>query len=237
MREIGSRSVVSAVVASLFLSACATTQGGAGSSQASSDPCDPAKTAAVGAMAGALIGAMTGNKRTAATGALAGGLIGALACVAINNSSKQTKTAAAVEQDYTKTRGRLPPQPQLVSYQSRVDPSGTIRPNTDVTVRTNVEVVRGASEPVREVKEEIILYDTQGKEFKRATKVLNQGSSGSYETNWNFKLPSGITQGQYTVQTLVSVNGQIMAQRETRMQLVMLERGETSAFAAFSETL
>ena len=74
---------------------------------------------------------------------------------------------------------------------------------------------------MREVREEIVLYDPQRKEFKRGSKVLSQGAGGSYETTWEFKLPSGITQGAYTVQTLMYVNGQMMAQRQTTMQLVM----------------
>ncbi len=223
MKEIRSRAVASSVAVALLLTACAAPQRGGGSSTATSDPCDTTRSAAAGALAGALIGALTGNSRSAAIGAVAGGLIGGLACVAINSQSRQTKSAAVVEQDYTRSRGALPAQPQLVSYQTRVDPTGTIRPNTDVRVKTNVEIVRGYSVPVREVKEEIVLYDTQNKEFKRAAKVLNEGSGGSYETDWQFKLPSGVTQGRYTVQTLMYVNGQVVAQRETTMQLVKYE--------------
>jgi uncharacterized protein YcfJ len=232
MKKIGSQVVCGVVAATLLVSGCATTQGGGTVSSQGSDPCDTAKTAAVGAFAGALIGAATGNRRSAVTGAVAGGLIGALACVAINNSSRQTRTAAAVEQDYTRSKGRLPAQPQLVSYQTRVDPTGSIRANSDVRVKTNVEVVRGANDPIREVKEEIVLYDTDNKEFKRSAKILNQGSGGGYETDWNFKLPSGVTQGQYMVKTFVSVNGQVLAQRETRMQLVMLDTGNATVYAA-----
>jgi uncharacterized protein YcfJ len=228
MTKANTRLVAAAVAGALLLTACAAPQGGRGSAAApaSNDPCSNAVGAAVaGALVGALLGAAAGNSRRAGTGAVVGGLVGALACMAINSQSRQTKSAAVVEQEYANARGALPPQPQLVSYQTRVDPDGAVRPNSDVRVNSSVEVVRGAGVPIQEVKEEIVLYDTNNKEFKRGTKQLSQGSGGSYETSWQFKLPDGVTQGRYRVETLMYVNGQLMAKRDNAVQLVLIGDG------------
>ena len=222
------RATAGTAAVALLLSGCAAPQGGG---TAGGGGCDAARTALVGAGVGLAIGLLSGNAKSAAAGTIMGGAVGALACVAINAQSRQTKTAAVVEQDYAKQRGALPAQPQLVTYQTRVEPSGTIRANSDVRVRTNVEVVRGTAVPVREVKEELVLFDTDNKEFKRGSKVLSSGASGSYETDWEFKLPSGITQGQYRAQTLIYVNGQMVAKRDTTLQLVMLSDSTRLALA------
>lgn len=225
MKSPNGKTVASTLAALIFLTACAGAQRSQGNSTLTDDPCDPTKTALAGAAVGLAIGALTGNKKNIATGGLIGSAIGALACIAVNSQSRQTKSAAIVEQEFAKRQGALPTQPQVVSYQTRMDPGGVVKSNTDVRMRTNVEVVRGTAVPVREVKEEIVFYDTQNKEFKRGSKILSEGSGGSYENDWQFKLPPGVTQGNYRVQTLMYLNGQMVAQRDTALQLVMLPDG------------
>ena len=143
-----------------LVSGCATT-GQSGMSQtqypqggvvAEQDPCAVGSSALMGAAAGALLGALMDGKRGAARGAAAGGIVAALGCVAINSQSRQTRTAAQVDNDFIRTRGRLPAEPQVVSYQPRLNAS-TVQRGKPVVVTSTVELVNGATTPVMQVRE------------------------------------------------------------------------------------
>ena len=210
-----------------LVSGCATT-GQSGMSQTSypqggvaaeQDPCAVGSSALMGAAAGALLGALMDGKRGAARGAAAGGIVAALGCVAINSQSRQTRTAAQVDNDFIRTRGRLPAEPQVVSYQPRLNAS-TVQRGKPVVVTSTVELVNGATTPVRQVREELVVFDQDGKQFKSGSKALTNSSGGRFENSFEITLPKDASQGRYALRTNLYVNGKLSASRDMNTQLV-----------------
>jgi hypothetical protein len=208
-----------------LVSGCATT-GQSGMSQtqypqggvaAEQDPC------AVGSSA--LLGALMDGKRGAARGAAAGGIVAALGCVAINSQSRQTRTAAQVDNDFIRTRGRLPAEPQVVSYQPRLNAS-TVQRGKPVVVNSTVELVNGATTPVMQVREELVVFDQDGKQFKSGSKALTNNSGGRFENSFEITLPKDASQGRYALRTNLYVNGKLSASRDLNTQLVWSEVGQ-----------
>jgi hypothetical protein len=206
-----------------LVSGCATT-GQSGMSQtqypqggvaAEQDPCAVGSSALMGAAAGALLGALMDGKRGAARGAA----FAALGCVAINSQSRQTRTAAQVDNDFIRTRGRLPAEPQVVSYQPRLNAS-TVQRGKPVVVTSTVELVNGATTPVMQVREELVVFDQDGKQFKSGSKALTNNSGGRFENSFEITLPKDASQGRYALRTNLYVNGKLSASRDLNTQLV-----------------
>lgn len=205
------------VVAAALAAACATQPG---------DPCNTGQVALIGAIAGAVLGSATAKDKNrqgdrALTGAAAGGALGALACVAINASSRQTKSATAANEEVRRRTGSMPPAASLVAYESAVEPA-TARPGSNVVVKTMVEVVDGSREPVNDLRETLTLRDTEGKEHRLKEKTVGDGAAraGRFENSFTFQLPRGVSQGVYGIKTQIILNGQVTAEREAKMQLV-----------------
>lgn len=228
MKEHMSRLVALTMMAALA-SGCATT-GTSGMSQGAGqygnpaqaqaeDPCGVGASALTGAAAGALLGLLVDGRRGALRGAAAGGLVGALGCVVVNSQSRQTRTAAQVDGDFVRSRGRLPAQPQVVSYQPRLNES-TVQRGSPVKVTSVVELVNGATMPVREVKEELVVYGQDGKAFANGSKPLVNNSGGRFENTFELTLPKDASQGRYALKTNLYVNGQLSATRDLSTQLV-----------------
>lgn len=213
------------ISAILTLSGCATPQSGIGAvGDSGGGECNPWVTGAVGAVIG---GVLAGGNNTV-KGAVAGAAVGALGCIAINATTRQVRTAEAVEQDYRRTNaGSLPSAPRVLTYATRVDPSRPIPAGESVKIRSNIAVVAGRSQPVHEVREELVLTDTSGNEFRRAAKVVGEkgAGSGEYENAFSFKFPEGVSQGVYGVKTALYVNGQKAGERNNRVQLVVNDVG------------
>lgn len=237
MKEHMNKIVVLTLVAALA-SGCATTgtsgmsQGGqynqAASGQAE-DPCGVGTSALTGAAAGALLGLLVDGRRGALRGAAAGGLVGAIGCVVVNSQSRQLRTAAQVDNDYVRSRGRLPAQPQVVSYQPRLNDS-TVQRGKPVMVTSVVELVNGSSTPVREVREELVVFGQDGKPFATGSKPLINHSGGRFENSFELTLPKDASQGRYAMKTNLYVNGQLSASRDLSTQLVW--NGETGVMVA-----
>lgn len=211
------RTLWTGVAASVLLAACATQPG---------DPCNAGQVALIGAVAGAVLGAATAKDRNsqgsrAAKGAVLVGAGAALACMAVNASSRQTKSAEAANEEARRRAGTLPPAATLVAYDAAVEPV-TVRPGSDVLVRSVVEVADGTREPVSDLREILTLRDTEGKEHRLKEKPVGEraGRAGRFENTFSFQLPRGVSQGVYGVRTQLLLNGRAVAQREATMQLV-----------------
>ena len=228
MKEHMNKVVALTLVAALA-SGCATTgtsgpsqgagQYGNSASAQAQDPCGVGSSALAGAATGALLGLLADGRRGALRGAAAGGLVGAIGCVIINSQSRQTRTAAQVDGDFVRSRGRLPAQPQVVSYQPRLN-EVTVQRGTPVRVTSVVELVNGTTTPVREVREELVVYAQDGKPFKSGSKPLVSTSGGRFENTFELNLPKDASQGRYTMKTNLYVNGQLAASRDLSTQLV-----------------
>lgn len=198
-------------------------------SSASSDPCNPA----VGALLGGALGALI-NKEKRGKGALIGAGVGALACVAVNAASRQTKSAAQVEDEYRKRHGgKLPSSDPVVhAYDVTVNPDGQVRPGEKAQVVSNMTVVQGAARPVDEVKEVLTLVGPEG--TKTAEKKANDRSgSGAYENTFNLSFPKEVAPGTYPIKTQLYVNGRAAAER--KQNLLILADGAERRFIVLAE--
>ena len=213
------------VTAAAMLGACATPrgQGGSGAVQtgetAEEDPCSVGKSAVAGAVAGALLGALLNGSKGAGQGALAGGTMGAAACVAINYKSQQSKSAAQADADYRKARGALPTEPTVVSYSAQLA-ANSVKRGQPMKVNSSLEMVNGTTQPVREIREELAIFNPDGSAFKSGSKPFIANTAGRYENSFEVKLPEGVSQGVYALKTNVYVNGKLAATRDLRTQVV-----------------
>lgn len=227
-----SKKLIAAALVTSFLSGCAVPPQQGGTYQdasnthpktANEDPCSVGQSALAGAALGALLGGLTKGGKGAVRGALAGGAIGAAGCLAINANSRQTRTAAQVEEAYIKTHSRLPAEPQLIAYTPSI--AGTAQRGQPVQVNSTVELVNGSQNRVTEVREELQVFDQSGKQFLNGQKPLVNTTSGRFENSFILTLPESVSQGTYTMKTTLYVNGKVSATRNLQTQLVINERG------------
>jgi hypothetical protein len=185
----------------------------------SEDPCSVGKSAVAGALVGALIGGLVKGRDGAIKGAVVGGTAGAIGCAAVNSNSRQTKSAAQVDQEYVKARGMLPSEPQLVSYNPKIN-SVVVQRGQPLKINSIVELVNGSTQPVRDVREELVIFDPQGEKVKNGTKSLQINSGGRFENSFEVTLPEGVSQGMYAMKTNLYVNGKLSATRNLQAQFV-----------------
>lgn len=142
----------------------------------------------------------------------------------VDYQSKQVNDEGQVVNRYKQIHGSLPQEPVLVTYSSNIRPGDVVTTGKDISIQSELEVVRGVSSPNIEIQERIAIFDNEdnSKELKSLTKVVNQktNSSGAFENEFTFKLPEGMPQGIYPVQTTVIVNGKAFAPVNSQMQLV-----------------
>lgn len=213
--------------ASIFLAGCAAPRNGAGpaggdvGSGGGGDPCSVAQSALAGVAVGVLLGAMAGGKKGAAAGGVIGGALGAAACVAVNVQSRQTKTAAQVDQEYRQQQGALPREPVVVSYASQVN-SPTVRKGQPIRVNSIVELTNGTVQPVQSVKEELVVFTPDGTQINPDPKSKNftSSSGGRFENSFDLNLPANLSQGTYGLKTNLYVNNKLAGTRDLRTQLV-----------------
>jgi hypothetical protein len=194
-------------------------------SAASEDPCNPV----VGAVVGGVAGALLGGDRHRTKGALLGAGLGTLACVAYNYQASQTKTAQQVGDEYRKANdNQLPPAPLVTAYRTETT-RPTAKGGEEVTVRSNIEVVPGAKEPLRELREEFVVVDPKGVERSKIAKTPAPAGAGggAYVSTLQFTFPQGVPPGEYQVQSRLFVNGAPAKTSAVKIQVARLARGET----------
>jgi hypothetical protein len=195
------RAAALALAAAALLAACAQPGGLGGSSD---DPCNPV----VGAVIGGALGAITGDRNRGGR-ALVGAGLGALACMAINYSTRQTRSAQQVGDEYrAQNNNQLPPAPLVTAYRTQAE-RASAKGGEDITVTSTIEVVPGRSEPLKELREEFAIVDPNGVARSRLSKTpAPAGSSGgAYVSTLQFTFPQGVPAGAYQVQSRLFVNG------------------------------
>ena len=197
-----------------LLAACATPKGDG----AAGDPCNPV----VGAVIGGALGAVLGGDQHRTRGAAIGAGVGALACVAINYNTRQTRSADQVGDDYRRRNGgELPPAPVVSAYAMQAARSSA-RAGEEVTVTSNIEVVPGRSEPLKELREEFVIVDPKGVERSKLAKTPAPAGSrgGAYVSTLQFTFPQGVPPGPYQVQSRLFVNGKPAQASAVAIQVV-----------------
>ena len=231
MKNIPTKLVAAALISSMLTACVAPQQGGmntnvADNRPANQDPCSVGQSAVAGAALGALLGGLVDGKKGLRKGLVAGAAVGALGCLAINANSRQTRTAQQSDNEYIQTRGRLPAQPQVVSYvPSTTSASG--RRGQPLRVNSVIELVNGSQQPVNEVREELVVFDPQGEPFRNGSKQVTNNTGGRFENTFELVLPDSAPQGVYAMKTNLYVNGKLSATRNLQTQIVV--NGDGSA--------
>lgn len=209
----------------LVIAGCETT-GGTGSAGGDGDPCNILVGGIIGGIAGAVL-----DRNRRGRGAVIGAAAGALTCVAVNAVSRRTRTAQQVEEDYRRAnQGQLPPdEPVVQAYNVVVNPDAGVPSGERLQVVSNMTVVRGARQPVNEVKEVLTLTGPDGKARTAEKTASEQPGSGAYENAFSLTLPKGVAPGAYPVNTQLYVNGKQMAQRKQELR-VIAQRDNTLRF-------
>lgn len=222
-------SIIAVLVACIGVSGCVTTQGG-GTQATVQNSADNECSAGTAAIVGGIIGALLANGKNRVRGAALGAGLASLACVAWNYNSKQTKTAAQVQQEYMSVnRGQLPIRSTVTRYDSSLESGGTVARGREMVVASNIEVVQGTSDKSLLIEEELQLTRPDGKEMKVRKKANDKQGGGEYSTKYSVTMPEGVQQGEYPVQTVLYVNGERVASKNMKMQVVSMPHGELVA--------
>lgn len=213
------KTVCAVCIVPFLLGACATQE--SGGQVAGTGKNDTVARCAAFGLGGAVIGALISGKKGAARGAVAG----LAACAVVEIASRQTKTAAQVDQQYrASNRNQLPPMARIDTYSMQVSPNGVAKAGDAIKIHSTIRAISGVNEPVQDVKEVLIAYAPTGEEFKRGEKKVNDASgSGEYDNNFTLRLPQGAPQGVYRLKTQVFLNGKPSLARESSLQVAMVD--------------
>jgi hypothetical protein len=156
----------------------------------------------------------------------------------IEHQTQQISNEKAVIDKYKERHKSLPAEPTLVSYESSLQPGGVVNAGSDISITSQLEVVRGAGSQTVDIQERIVIFDNEdpNKEIKSFTKPVNTETKrgGAFANEFKFKLPKGMPQGVYPIKTQVIIDGKASEPVETMMQLVDIDNrpSETLLIAA-----
>ncbi len=212
---------ISAALAAWVLAACTTTP--------TTEPRDPGQAqetecnASLAALIGGAIGAIV-MEENRTRGAAVGAGFGALACALINATARQTKPPAEVEHEYrTSHQGRLPERPIVAVYDTAYNASGSVRAGQAARVVSNITVVPGANEPVREMREVLEVFDAArpGEVAIKAEKTLDAATrTGGIQDTFDIRLPEGMAEGSYPARTSLYVNGRLAGENRGTLRVL-----------------
>lgn len=224
------RAISAALIVTITLSGCAAPKAGSSTTNGQANE-NPECNAGGAALAGALLGAVLASGKNRLRGAALGAGIASLACAAFNYNAKQTKSAEQVQKEFkTANGGKLPRQNRVTRYETTMDSGGRIKPGSQMTVMSNIEVVQGTDDYAPILEEELKLRRPDGKDVTVRKKATDNGV-GAFNTAYSMKMPEGVQQGEYPVEMSLFMNGQRVATRSMQMQVVMVHRDTMLAFA------
>lgn len=218
------KTLVCSLAGALLLSACATPQQGASAGQSA------AGGAAVGALAGCALAALAG--RDCAGGAAVGALVGA----AFGWSSYSEKVASGQSVNAQARReGVMIPDHQIALQEYRVQPSASVARagGEPLQVIGDIKLI-GQSRYVPDVVQSMTLIKANGEnasDTPQIAKVHNVDGAGHYRAVGVYKIPRGMEQGRYTVQSVLFLNGREVARRDISFQVAGGERQSPLAYA------
>lgn len=212
---------ISAALAALLLAACSTTP--------TTEPREPGQieetecNASLAALIGGAIGAIV-MEENRTRGAAVGAGFGALACALINATSRQTQPPAEVEHEYrTSHQGRLPEHPIVSVYDTAYNAGGSVRAGRRARVVSNITVVPGANEPVREMREVLEVFDAArpGEVAIKAEKSVDAATrTGGIQDTFDIRLPEGMAEGGYPARTTLYVNGRLAGENRGTLRVL-----------------
>jgi hypothetical protein len=206
------RASVSSLAIAGILSGCATigNKDESGQAAGAANPCNPATAAVIGGVIGGLLGSRDAN---AGGGAVIGAALAGIACGIYNTvSTKQVKTAQQADTDFKNINGgRLPDLPTVTTYFASMESSQYKRGQT-AKIKSVAELVNGTREPIRSVREEVVMLDTEGKpiEGNKKDKPFTATAGGRFENTFEFTFPEQAPQRRYDFMTRLYVNDKMV---------------------------
>ena len=183
------------------------------------NPCSVGKSAVAGGVLGGVFGRILGIPGGSRAGIAISGAAGGLGCYEYNVQTRQSKTAAEADADYLKSNAAPAPEPVVVSYSAQVE-APTVTRGQPLKLSSVVELVNGAQQPVREVREELVISNPDGKPFGTGSKPFVATTAGRFENTFEIKLPDKAATGVYLLKTALFVNGVPGSTRDLDVQLV-----------------
>jgi len=130
-----------------------------------------------------------------------------------------------VSEEFEKETGSLPVNPKVSAYRSEVLPGTSVRPGTEVRVKSHIEVVPGTSGSRANIEEKMTIWDNDDNSIALNSMTKSPGSStangGAFTSEFTFKLPEGLPQGVYPVSTHLLLNGEQVGDQKHGLQLVL----------------
>lgn len=143
----------------------------------------------------------------------------------IGYTTVQVKTERQVSEEFEKETGSLPVNPKVSAYRSEILPGTSVRPGTEVRVKSHIEVVPGTSGSRANIEEKMTIWDNDDNSIALNSMSKAPGSStangGAFTSEFSFKLPEGLPQGVYPVSTHLLLNGEQVGDQRHALQLVL----------------
>jgi len=225
MSRAVARTLVSIFLAAGLLAACSTTDKHGvppypeTPGTATGTECNPGLAALIGGAIGAIV--MEENRTR---GAAVGAGFGALACAIINATSRQTSPPSEVEHEYrTGHNGRLPDRPIVSVYDTAYNASGSVRAGQVARVVSNITVVPGANEPVRDMREVLEVFDTANPRqviIKAEKSVEEAARAGGIQDTFDIRLPERLAEGNYPARTTLYVNDRVVGENRGTLRVL-----------------
>lgn len=141
----------------------------------------------------------------------------------IEYSTEQTKTEEQVSKEFEEENGALPATTTVSSYQTSILPGASVRPGTQVSVKSVIAVVPGQDRATAKIEETLTIYDSEdsSQALKSMTKPAAENSGGEFSSQFTFTLPEGMPQGIYPIRSTLALNGEIAGDNQQQLQLVL----------------
>ncbi|MFM9434723.1 hypothetical protein ACFDR9_001784 [Janthinobacterium sp. CG_23.3] len=216
------KTVVLALAGVVFVSGCAAPNGGGGMGGGHSAGQNTAAGAAVGAVAGCALAAALGKR--CAEGAAIGALVGA----AIGWSSSSEKVASAQTVNAQARReGVAVPDDEIRLRDYQLNPSSRVAQagGAPLQVVGDIRLI-GQSRRVPEVVQSMTLVKANGENASdkpQIARVEKVDGAGQYKAIGIYKIPRGMEQGQYTVRSVLFLDGREVARRDTAFRVARID--------------
>lgn len=178
------------------------------------------KNTAVAALVGGIFGALISENKK--TGVAIGAVVSSIACVALDASSKQTKSSAEVLKEYREENGgRAPDRVTLVRYDGS-SPSSAVRDKGSIVeLRSTGQLVippgqQGSPQYVEELQ-----LNVPGEQPRIITKPLSMVGGGGFEQSYKIPLEKSLPQGDYNFKTrILAPDNQTLGERTGTFRVV-----------------
>jgi hypothetical protein len=153
-----------------------------------------------------------GNDRVRAAAACTA--VAFVGCYLVNSyQAKQTQSAKQVEDEYLRANRQLPEKTVVTTYKTSLNPATAIRRGQSVAIESQIAVVKGRADQTVVIEEELTVLDSRGQVWGQPVrkKANSTGEGGEFSTSFKLVAHDGMSQGVYTINKKLFVNGVVMS--------------------------